>query len=500
MPRRIACLLAPNFPLAARLRCEPQIAQAPVAVLEQEGAASSIIAVSLQARRRGIRPGLSLPQARALFPLLIAAPRDRSAEQSAQEALLEMASGLSPIVEDAGPGCLFLDLQGVRDEKALAEEMVQAAAAVGLSARAGVAGGRVAARLAARLSAGKPTVLPKGGEADYLAPLPLAWLDASSELTERLSRWGIRTAGALAALPAGEIARRLGPEGLALHRASRGEDEKPLAAWHRPPVLSEGIALEWTVCEIEPFITVVRPMLDRLVSRLIASGVACRQLDLSLALDPKEKEARALPLAAPTTDARTLLELISLELTARPPAAPIIGVTLLAHPDRSRQVQFSLFGPAAHSPDGLATVMARLSVLLGADRVGSPREADGARPERYALSEYAPPPPPKITPLLERHPLAAAIRVLRPKIPLEVEMGGSPPVPLFIKTEKGKRSSPPISGRVRVASGPWRMEEGWWSEESVARDYWDVELTRGGVYRIFRDRRQARWFADGIYD
>jgi hypothetical protein len=57
-----------------------------------------------------------------------------------------------------------------------------------------------------------------------------------------------------------------------------------------------------------------------------------------------------------------------------------------------------------------------------------------------------------------------------------------------------------IDGRVRVAAGPWRMEEGWWSDEPVERDYWDVELVGGGLYRIYRDRRSGEWWADGVYD
>jgi hypothetical protein len=57
-----------------------------------------------------------------------------------------------------------------------------------------------------------------------------------------------------------------------------------------------------------------------------------------------------------------------------------------------------------------------------------------------------------------------------------------------------------IDGRVRVAAGPWRMEEGWWSDEPVARDYWDVELVGGGLYRIYRERESGEWWADGMYD
>ena len=32
------------------------------------------------------------------------------------------------------------------------------------------------------------------------------------------------------------------------------------------------------------------------------------------------------------------------------------------------------------------------------------------------------------------------------------------------------------------------------------RDEWDVSLSDGGVYRIFRDRETDGWFIDGIFD
>jgi hypothetical protein len=58
----------------------------------------------------------------------------------------------------------------------------------------------------------------------------------------------------------------------------------------------------------------------------------------------------------------------------------------------------------------------------------------------------------------------------------------------------------PISGSVRVAAGPWSLEEGWWGEAPADRDYWDVELSDGGLYRVYRDRKAGAWFADGVYD
>jgi hypothetical protein len=65
---------------------------------------------------------------------------------------------------------------------------------------------------------------------------------------------------------------------------------------------------------------------------------------------------------------------------------------------------------------------------------------------------------------------------------------------------KSTNGAPEISGTVRVAAGPWNLEEGWWSAAPASRDYWDVELSGGGLYRIYRDRARDKWYADGMYD
>jgi hypothetical protein len=57
-----------------------------------------------------------------------------------------------------------------------------------------------------------------------------------------------------------------------------------------------------------------------------------------------------------------------------------------------------------------------------------------------------------------------------------------------------------FGGRVVHAAGPWRVRGEWWTDDAYAREYYDVELSDGGVYRIYRDARQARWRADGVYD
>ena len=512
-PPRVACVVVPLFPLAARLRSEPELAGEAVAVFEGNGNAARVVAATRPARRAGIRAGQTLPQARALLPDLLARGRDRESERAAQEALTEVADTFSPRVESAGDGILYFDATGIPvppgdgdAEVRLGRAVIAAVEKAGLPGRFGIAASKLAARVAAGLP-DSPTAVPEGEEARFLAPLPLAKLAPEMELAETLERWGIRSIGELAKLPEGEVASRLGELGRELHATARGIDPRPLEPRLPSPCLSEGMELEWPLVTLEPFLFVGNAALERLVRRLESQGLACRRLEIGLKLDPEGWDARAITLPAPTRDAKTLLTLTRLELEARPPGASVVGFTFTAQPDRPRQAQLSLFGPAALSPDRLATTIARLVALLGAENVGSPRAVDGHRPERFTAVDYSPPPPPR-----ERRPPRTgrgllAIRVLRPPVELEVIVSPCHPERsegslafrlLSLKSTNG--ADPEISGTVRVAAGPWSLEDGWWSATPASRDYWDVELAEGGLYRIYRDRASDKWYADGMYD
>lgn len=510
---RLACLLVPMFPLAARLRSEPELSGTAAAVFAGNGNAARLVAATRTARKAGLRPGMTLPQARALLPKLVARGRDEAGERAAREALLDAAERVSPRVEDAGEGVVYIDLDGLHrhfpDEKDLGRALIAAAKREGLPARCGIAGSKLAAHVAASLP-GSPVAVPEGGEAAFLAPLPLSRLAPEVDLAGTLLRWGLTTIGDFAKLPAAEIAGRLGEAGRALHDVARGLDPRPFVPRRPPPGFTEGTSLEWPLVTLEPFLGMAEAALERLVRRLRDHAAGCVKLDLELSLDPDGRDARSLALPAPTRDARTLLSLVRLSLESKPPGAPVSGFAFTAHPDAPRPGQGTLFGPAEISPDRLATAMAKLFALLGDGRAGSPRTVDGHRPERFALVPWAPPPPPP-----ERRPPREgrgllAVRVLRPPLLLEVIVDGNghgkddgaPSRPVSLKTlaTEAAKGMPDLQGSVRVASGPWHLEEGWWTAEPVARDYWDVELSTGPLCRIYRDTKSGDWFADGVYD
>ena len=561
---RIACFFVPMFPLAARLRSEPELLPEAVAIVEGNGSNAHVVAATRRARTKGIRPGLSLAQARSIVPKLIARGRDAECERTAQEALLEVAETFSPRIEDAGEGVVYVDVSGMarhyegagrgsqgagegpgadehvipsrrnrgaveRGEESSADERfssnapdsslrsapsalrqlgmtlswerelalsaIRAADAIGLPARIGIAASKLASRVAAELPK-SPTIVEAGREAEFLAPLPLGRLAPELDAAATLQRWGIGSIGELARLPESEVASRLGELGRELHYAARGIDPRPLIPRALPPEFREGMELEWPLVALEPFLFIANAALDRLAKRMEAQGFSCTRLELTMNLEPDGFHSRAIDLPAPTRDVKTMLTLIRLDLEKTPPGAPVTGFVLVAHPDRPRRAQLSLFGPAALSPEKVATTIAKLVSMLGDGRVGMALPVDGHLPERYSIADYAPPPPPETRRKPPRSRGLLAVRVFRPPIPVEVitrEVDGE----LQVAAIEGEGD---MCGPVRMSAGPWRVEDAWWSDAPAGREYWDVELSRGGVYRVYREAAPAGWFMDARYD
>ena len=143
---------------------------------------------------------------------------------------------------------------------------------------------------------------------------------------------------------------------------------------------------------------VLRGLLDRALARLACRGLACAGLGLRLKLDPRGFDVRDVPLAAPTRETATLLQLVRLDLARRPPSAPVVGVTALLLPARVRASQLDLWRPAGPAPEALAATLARLAALVGPENVGSPALVDSFREEAVAAGPVSSRTPRRATP------------------------------------------------------------------------------------------------------
>ena len=194
----------------------------------------------------------------------------------------------------------------------------------------GVADGRFAAGLAARAAAageGGPVVVAPGESAAFLAPFPVALLD-DPDLADLLPRLGLRTLGALAALPATDVVARFGPAGRLAHRRASGLDDRPVDARPPPPDLAVHLELDPPVTDLGPVAFAGKHLADELHERLAARGLACTRLVVVAETEHGERHERlwrhehAFTAAALTERVRWQLEGWATGRPApRPPAA-----------------------------------------------------------------------------------------------------------------------------------------------------------------------------------
>jgi protein ImuB len=433
-----------------------------------------------------------------------------------QEALVQIARNFSPRVEMHDARTVTLDISGLDrllgDPRAIGEELRRSAADALLPVHIAIATTSTAAIVLARGCAGL-TVVPPGGEAAALAPLPLGVLTQSGlepgarspepEVeVDQLHRWGLRTLGDLAALPSAELFMRLGSTGLRWQRWARGEEMRPLVPTGVTERFEQSLDLEWPIEALEPLSFVFARLFEPLCDRLERHDRGAVVLHVSLTLVTSDIHERSIELPAPMRDARVLRTLALLDLESHPPAAAVDRVTVALDVTEGRVLQFGLFARALPA-DKLATLLARLGALMGSDRVGAPALADTHRPGAFAMAKFdprgsgsprlsapdsakSPSPSPGVAPasVLRRFRIPVAARV-------SVEQGR----PVRVTTDRRGFAG----GRVARCEGPWRSSGDWWKNR-WSSDEWDVVLSDGAVYRIARAHGREAWFVEGMVD
>ena len=520
---RIACLLVPDLLVAAELRAHPELRGEPLAIASGPDPRAEVVGVSGEAARAGVRPLCSVAQARSLCARLHVRVASPSLEGAARSALRDVALSASPRIEEAprvsglhaGEAAVFLDATGIDrlfgSEAGFAGALLGRAGRLGLPAVLALADSRnvslVAARSLALPGSGGVEIVPPGGDARFLAPLPLDLLAPDADLAGALGRLGVRRLGELARLPSAALATRLGPAALELRASARGEAREPPLAPVLDELLEEASDLEFPVESLEPLAFVLRGILSRLLERLEVRGLACGDLFLSLALLGGGSDDRRLGLASPTLELRTVLRLVLLCVEERPPPAPVERIAVRLEGRAPRRDQLDLFRPAGPAPARLERLLAELEVLCGRGRVGAPRVLDDWRPHVFEMVPFAPRSGSPSAEALrsaparsngptpapgDRERTSLAVRALRPPLPAQVQASHGQPE---------RVRSALANGRVVRAAGPWRTSGGWWCpERRFAFDHFDVETEDGLVVRLRLDRIAGRWEIDAFYD
>lgn len=473
---------------------------------EKTRGALRLAAVERRALAVGLTPGLALADARARLPDLVAVEHDPAADAAFLGRLADACDRYTPLVAFDEPNGLTLDVTGCAHlfggEAALADDIRKRLAAIGITARAAIAGTPEAARAAARF--GKGGIIAPGSDGESAMSLPVAAIEAEPATALALTRAGLKTIGDVMARTSTELAARFGQALVVqLNRLTGREDHRLTPRRAPPPYLVERCFAE-PIGREEDMLGTLAMLTGRAATLLEERGEGGRLFEASFFRTDGAVRRLGVETGRPLRDSLAVMRLFRERIDAlADPVDPGFGFDLI----RLAVVQAEPLGTPQTTLDGrekdeeavvalidrLATRFGRDSVLCFAQRNSHiPERAEALMPALAAGSAGGV--------FAASRPLSRPLQLFDPPQQVEAlaEVPDGPPI-----TFRWRRQTHEIAR----AEGPERIAAEWWLDgvDAFTRDYYRVEDTQGHRFWLYRDGlygREAghpRWFIHGLF-
>lgn len=549
--RRILSLWFPRLAAERLLRVDRALSDAPLAVVTDQGNLQLVSCLSALAEAEGLRPGMSLADARALCPTLVTKRSTPLAEAAFLTALRRWGGKFSPWVAEEGADALVIDLTGCAHlfggEAALVARAEADCADLGLSVQAGLADTRGAAWALARFAGqggqsgrsgdvidqearatrsraarrhwtrggaaprqavpvgAAARIAPPGQTRSAIAGLPVAALRLPPDVCAQFLRLGLRQVGDLLGTPRAALARRFGRDVVQRLDQALGMEPEPVAP-ARPPrhfacrlTLPDPIGLEADLA------AAIDRLLPPLCKRLHSAGMGARAIRLQVFRADHSQQALDVGLARPGADPDQIAPLLRLRLCDIEAGFGIDMVRLSAPvaeplPPLQHRGQIEVTGAAiARQADPrdsrMADLISRLGTRVGLEQITCLRPADSHIPEKAATvmaAAWADTPPDWPAPVIPR-PL-----LLFPPEPLG-KAPAAPTPPACFLWRRRELALTHAEGPERIAPEWWFDDPGW---RSGQRDYWRVTTDAGLRLWLFFAHgglTSGGWFCHGAF-
>lgn len=282
------------------------------------------------ARSRGVRPGAPVPQARRLCAGLKVVPYDDHRYRAASRRWMSLGLRHAPWMEPLSRHEAFLDLTGHPDPDRAISRMHSAVSALGFTVRAAAASNKLVARAATIVPdtlGGTVTLVPRGAEAAFLAPWPVATLwPLDAKTIARLERLEYANIAELASATVTDLKAQIGRAAPVVSSLAHGRYPDPVQ-----PLFPEAlvrVSVRWTdgLERRDDLIAAVDRMAEKAARRL--GGRCCRTLCVALEIEgggrlERRETRRVLDAKRLVAVARRLAERLE-------PSAPVMGVAVIA--------------------------------------------------------------------------------------------------------------------------------------------------------------------------
>ncbi len=359
-----------------------------------------IAAASYEAKARGVKTAMTIPEARRLCPDIILVPGNPAKYVDTSIRILAIYTSFTDLVEVFSVDEAFLDVTASAHlfggAEAVARRIKQEIKEqFGLTCSIGIAPNKLLAKLAGELH--KPdglTVIRPEDVPALLKKTPVEDICGIGPRTrDKLNRAGIRTCAELGRFPEKSLRIMFGVNAIRLHNIGLGVDESPvLPCFHEPETKSVGHSL--TLEQDTRNMAVVRRFLlqlsEQVGRRLRQDGYSGRTVSLVLRYADFTTRVRQRSLACHINDGHRIYSValrLFEELYQPPRPVRLLGVSVSSLVRNIRQMQLNSPGRSEALFDAADAVNDRYGEFVVArSRLMEPANARGLPPTAYSRS------------------------------------------------------------------------------------------------------------------
>jgi DNA polymerase-4/protein ImuB len=370
-----ACCWIPLFALRCELARRPELASRPVALLAPDTARTPRVwQVAPLARRAGVKPGMTVSQAIGLCPSLKLCEPDPVHYDEQFSRLAAALVTVSPVVEPVELGRVFVGTDGLEGLYGSPEGIIEAiqmrSAECGMrnlpnaecgmgnaeckgkrreandpslkfrnphsAFRIGWGKGKFLSWVAAtRAKPGAAVIVPVGGEAKFLASQRLAVLPLDPDTHRRLLQLGVKTLGALVALPEEAVVSQFGRAGRRLWRLAAGLVSEPVVGRIVPEPIVAALTFFTPVGERDLLAHALDKLVDRALGDPRRSGWRVQVVRVHAELEHGASWLAEATLKDPSATRERIAAPLKTQLERSPPAGAVERLV----------VEFTAFAP-----------------------------------------------------------------------------------------------------------------------------------------------------------
>ncbi|HIC55245.1 MAG TPA: DNA polymerase Y family protein, partial [Gemmatimonadetes bacterium] len=328
--RQALCLWLPTFELRLELVRSPELDSTSIALLASgESSRRTIWQVSERAHEAGVRPEQLVSQAVSMCPSLTLLEPDPAHYDAAVESMLELLAEITPILEPAGRGRVFLGMDGLgrlfgspkRQAKRALNSLFRIFPAPLVAAtRAGMAPGKFGAWVAAASArSGEPAIIAESELSRFLARCPVGSLPVDPLIVQRLERLGVQTLGELRRFPEPSLIAQFGDEGRSALAWATGRRIDPVRPWHRPEPIRVSLDFPNPVGITETLHGALDRLIERALSRPARRGRSVTSMRLGAQLEGGGSWFVETVLREPTSQRERIASPLRMKMAISPP-------------------------------------------------------------------------------------------------------------------------------------------------------------------------------------